>query len=78
MDSHFLEFWAAVLKNAAQNQRLLEETAKWLKNGFSGSEDLAALFLSTYGLKKEKKPSDFVLQYPEAVRTFRTSPAHRT
>jgi len=74
MDKHFLEFWGNFLLSAAKGQRQLEEMAKWLNQGFSGFEDLNAMFRKFYGLDRltEKSP-DYLKTWEKAEADFRES-----
>jgi hypothetical protein len=57
MDPQFMEFWGSFLLNAAKSQKQVEDLVKWIKNGFTGFEDLTALFQKVYGLEKVEKES---------------------
>ena len=74
MDKQFLEFWGNFLLSAAKGQRQLEEMAKWINQGFSGFEDLNAMFRKFYGLDRltEKSP-DYLKTSEKAEADFRKS-----
>jgi hypothetical protein len=43
MDSQFLEFWGNYLLAAAKGQKQLEDLNQWIRQGFSGFEELTAM-----------------------------------
>jgi hypothetical protein len=51
MDSQFYDFWGKFLINVAQGQKQVEEMSAWMKQGFTGGDELAALFRRCYGLE---------------------------
>ena len=51
MNRQFYEFWGNFFTNVAQGQKQVEELSEWMKQGFSGIDDLTALFQRCYGLK---------------------------
>ena len=74
MDRHFLEFWGNFLINAAKGQKQLEDIAKWISQGFSGLEDLAAKFQEFYGLVRLNKDSpEYQKMWKKAEEDFRKS-----
>ena len=52
MDRQFLEFWGNYLLAAAKGQKQLEDMNQWLNQGFSGYEELTAMFKKFYGLER--------------------------
>lgn len=52
MDRQFLEFWGNYLLSVAQGQKQLEDVARWIRGGFSGVDELTALFKKYYGLRE--------------------------
>ena len=50
MDRQFLEFWGNYLLAAAKGQKQLEDLNQWIRQGFSGFEELTAMFNKFYGL----------------------------
>jgi hypothetical protein len=50
MNSQFYEFWGNFLTHVAQGQKQIEDMSVWMKQGFAGADDLAALFRRCYGL----------------------------
>jgi hypothetical protein len=50
MNRQFYEFWGNYFTNVAHGQKQLEDMSTWMKQGFSGTDDLAALFRRCYGL----------------------------
>ncbi|MDD5476480.1 MAG: hypothetical protein PHU03_08225 [Syntrophales bacterium] len=76
MDAKFLEFWGKSLLNLAKGQRQLEELSRFMSGGFegSGSQGIAELFKSTYGLDKlEKNGAEYLKLYEKASRSFQKS-----
>jgi hypothetical protein len=71
MDKNFLEFWGHLLLNAAKGQKQLEEMAKWMQQGFSGFEQLSAMFRKCYGL--EAKSGDDASMRLKAEADFQKS-----
>ena len=51
MDRQFLEFWGNYLLSVARGQKQLEDVSRWIREGFSGVEELTALFKKYYGLE---------------------------
>ena len=74
MDSQFLEFWGNYLLAAAKGQKQLEDLNQWICQGFSGFEELTAMFKQFYGLEH---PPDENLEsakaWENAVAGFRDS-----
>jgi hypothetical protein len=60
--------------NTAKGQRKVEEMANWMDHGFSGSEDLTAMFRKFYGLDRlpEDTP-DYSKAWKEAADNFQKS-----
>lgn len=50
MNSQFYEFWGNFLTHVAQGQKQVEEMTAWMKQGYTGADDLATLFRRAYGL----------------------------
>jgi hypothetical protein len=73
MDSHFLKFWASILTSAAHNQRMLEDTADFVKKNFFPSAELAALFHKAYGLKNQGQSRNLAQDQPEALEAFQNA-----
>jgi hypothetical protein len=53
MDRQFLEFWGNYLLSVARGQKQLEDLSRWISGGFSGVEELTALFKKYYGLEEQ-------------------------
>ena len=51
MDSQFLEFWGNYMLAAAKGQKQLEDLNQWIRQGFSGFEDLTAMWKKVYGIE---------------------------
>ena len=74
MDSKFLEFWGNYLLAAARGQKQQEDLNKWISQGFSGFEELTAMFKKSYGLERpRKKDSDSIQAWQNAAADFRSS-----
>jgi len=74
IDPQFLEFWGNYLLMVAKGQRQMEDAAKWINQGFSGFEDLTAMFAKMYGLdQKEKDPPREPANWKEATADFSRS-----
>ncbi len=74
MDRQFLEFWGNYLLAAAKGQKQLEDLNQWICQGFSGFEELSALFKKFYGLEHPpQKNSDSAKAWENAVAGFRDS-----
>ena len=58
MDSQFLKFWGNYLLAAATGQRQLEDLNQWISQGFSGFEELTAMFRKYYGLEAPAPQGD--------------------
>jgi len=55
MDRQFLEFWGNYLLSVARGQKQLEDVSRWMRGGFSGVEELTALFKKYYGLEEKSQ-----------------------
>jgi len=74
MDRQFLEFWGNFLISAARGQKNLEAMAQWIHQGFSGVEELTAMFQKFYGLDRLDKDSpDYVKMWKKAGEDFQES-----
>ncbi len=74
MDRHFLEFWGNLFLNAAKGQKSLEDMDRWIRQGFSGFEELTAMFQRFYGLDHLDKDSpDYVKMWKKAGQDFQES-----
>ena len=74
MDRQFLEFWGQYLLAAAKGQKQLEDLNQWICQGFSGFEELSALFKKLYGLEHPpQKDADSAKAWESAVAGFRDS-----
>jgi hypothetical protein len=74
MDSQFLEFWGQYLLAAAKGQKQLEDLNQWICRGFSGFEELTAMFKQFYGLERPPdENSDSAKAWENAVAGFRDS-----
>jgi hypothetical protein len=74
MDRQFLEFWGNYLLAAAKGQKQLEDLNQWLHQGFSGFEELTAMFKKFYGLEHPPdENSDSAKDWENAAAGFRNS-----
>jgi uncharacterized coiled-coil protein SlyX len=74
MDRQFLEFWGNYLLAAAKGQQQLEDLNRWISQGFSGFEELTAMFNKFYGLEHPpQKNSDSAKAWENAAAGFRNS-----
>ena len=74
MDKHFLEFWGNFLINTAKGQQQLEDLTKWVRQGFTGFEEMTALFQKVYGLDKVNQVSPLYPQmFNNAQEDFKKS-----
>ena len=72
MDSQFIEFWGKCFLNAAKGQKALEDMAAWMRQGFTGFEEMTALFQKTYGLDQVAKESpDYFEMWKKAQEDFK-------
>jgi hypothetical protein len=74
MDRHFLEFWGNYLLAAAKGQKQLEDLNHWIRQGFSGSEELTAMLKKFYGLEQPRRQDpDATRAWQKAAADFRSS-----
>ena len=74
MDSQFLEFWGNYLLAAARGQKQLEDLNQWIRQGFSGFEELTTMFKKYYGLERPRKEdSDSTKVWQKAAADFHKS-----
>ena len=74
MDRQFLEFWGNYLLAAARGQKQLEDLNQWISQGFSGFEELTAMFKKYYGLERPRnETSDSTKVWQDAAADFRNS-----
>jgi len=75
VDSKFLEFWGNYLLAAAKGQKQLEDLNEWMRQGFSGFEELTAMFKKFYGFEQTppKEESDSTQSWQNAAADFRNS-----
>ena len=50
MNRQFYEFWGNYFTSVAHGQKQLEDMSAWMKHGFTGTDDITALFRRCYGL----------------------------
>jgi hypothetical protein len=74
MDKSFLDFWHQFLRNTIAGPPRLEELARWMQQGFSGSDQLGAMFKKAYGLAEMSEDlPDYERHAGEAARAFQRS-----
>lgn len=74
MDRRFLEFWGNFFTNAAKQQKQLEDLSKWIQQGFTGFDELSAMFKKFYGLENmEKDNSVYQKKWETASENFLNS-----
>jgi len=74
MDKNFLEFWGNFLIQTAKGQRQLEDMVIWIRQGFSGFEDLRTMFLRVYGIDRFAEGSpDYLKMSEKAQEAFKNS-----
>jgi hypothetical protein len=74
VNSQFLEFFGNFLLSAAKGQKQLEQMAAWMKQGFTGVEELTAMFKRFYGLEQPKKVSpDQANLWEKAIKDYQRS-----
>jgi len=74
MDSQFLKFWGESFLNAAKGQKAMEDMAAWMRHGFTGFEEMTALFQKIYGLDQVAKESpDYFKMWKKAQEDFKNS-----
>ncbi|MGA2939860.1 MAG: hypothetical protein ABSF52_22565 [Syntrophobacteraceae bacterium] len=60
--------------NAAKGQKAMEDMAAWMRQGFTGFEEMTALFQKTYGLDQVAKESpDYFEMWKKAQGDFKNS-----
>ena len=62
MNRQFYEFWGSYFTNVAQGQKQLEDMSAWMKQGFTGKDDITALFRRCYGLNASQPDGALDLQ----------------
>ena len=55
MDKNFLEIWADMFTKAAQSQKAMDSFTTWMRQGFTGIEEMTALFQKTCGMDLNPK-----------------------
>jgi hypothetical protein len=72
MNDAFYRFWGQLLSDTTQYQKQMEALTHWMKQGFTGDDDLSKLFQRCYGLGTgpEKSAADS-RAWEEAIASFR-------
>ena len=74
MDRQFLEFWGNYLLSVAKGQKQLEDMNQWIRQGFSGFQELTAMSNKFYGLEHPTaKDADSSKAWQNAAADFRKS-----
>jgi uncharacterized coiled-coil protein SlyX len=74
MDSKFLEFWGNFMLAAARGQQQVDDLYKWMNQGFSGFNELTAIFKKYYDLDSySNKDPDSADAWQLAADGFRDS-----
>ena len=74
MDSQFLEFWGNYLLAAAKGQKQLEDLNQWIRQGFSGFEELTAMLKKFYGIDAPRNSdADSTNAWQNAAADFQSS-----
>ncbi|MFZ0240957.1 MAG: hypothetical protein WAL90_04860 [Desulfobacterales bacterium] len=74
MDRQFLEFWGNYLLAVAGGQKQLEDVTRWIHQGFSGGDELTALFKKYYGLEdKGRDRPETSAEWAKAAADFKQS-----
>jgi hypothetical protein len=74
MDRQFLEFWGNYLLAVARGQKQFEDVTRWIRNGFSGVEELTALFRKYYGLEeRDRDREQYSAAWEKAAADFKQS-----
>ncbi len=55
MEKNFLEIWADMFSKAAQGQKTMDYFTTWMRQGFSGIEEMTSLIQKTCGLGLETR-----------------------
>ena len=71
MDKQFLEFWGNTLLAAAGGNRPMADLTRWIRQGFSGFEEVSDLFRKIYGLERFSEDSpDYRDAWQKATADF--------
>ena len=74
MDRQFLEFWGNYLLAAARGQKQIEDLNQWISQGFSGFEELTAMFKKYYSLERPPdEDANSTKAWQNAMADFRDS-----
>jgi len=74
MDSQFLEFWGNYFLAAAKGQKQLEDLSQWIRQGFSGFEELTAMLKKFYGVEPPRNnDADSTKAWQNAAAEFQNS-----
>lgn len=71
MNRQFYEFWGNYFTNVAHGQKQLEDMSAWMKHGFTGTDDITALFRRCYGLNAPESGGALEVQtWQKAIADF--------
>jgi len=74
MDKQFLEFWGNYLLAVAHGQQQMDDLNRWIKQGFTGVQQLNDMFKACYGLQDAgPKTGNFDKAWQSATATFNAS-----
>jgi len=74
MDRHFLEFWGNYLLSVARGQKQLEDMARWIHQGFKGTDEMTTMFKNYYGLEDyDRSNPESTSAWEKATVDFRKS-----
>jgi hypothetical protein len=74
MDRQFLEFWGNYLLSVARGQKQLEDVTRWIHGGFSGVDELTALFKKYYGLEEQSQDARKAVLHGKRQRRISRNP----
>ena len=71
MNRQFNEFWGNYFTNVAHGQKQLEDMSAWMKQGFTGTDDITTLFRRCYGLSAPESGGALDVQtWQKAINDF--------
>jgi hypothetical protein len=74
MDENFLEFWGNFLLSAARKKKQVDDVTAWMQKGFTGFEEMTAMFRKFYGLDQMSEQSaDYKKMTEKAMQDFQQS-----
>ena len=74
MDKKFLEFLGNFFLATAEGKRKVDDMANWMKQGFSGFDELSAMFHQFYGLNRlSERNTEYEKMSKKAIQDFQAS-----